>query len=171
MHTTNHSDVCLWYVPTLAYLWYLERVRYPVLTWTVLKIARGRIKFRPSSLSSSPSIQQHLPRPSSGVVRNLNRKRTKTASTTCPNRWHPRWYPPWWVASSLPRRCTPSRCSRLACRQRRRLRRLLLSLLLDERRMMGRRGGGLVFRGGRLPASAARQEVAEREKRQQQREE
>jgi hypothetical protein len=23
MHTTNHSDVCLWYVPTLAYLWYL----------------------------------------------------------------------------------------------------------------------------------------------------
>jgi len=23
MHTTNHSGVCLWYVPTLAYLWYL----------------------------------------------------------------------------------------------------------------------------------------------------
>jgi len=23
MHTTNHSGVCMWYVPTLAYLWYL----------------------------------------------------------------------------------------------------------------------------------------------------
>jgi hypothetical protein len=23
MHTTNHSGGCLWYVPTLAYLWYL----------------------------------------------------------------------------------------------------------------------------------------------------
>jgi len=27
MHTTNHSGVCMWYVPTLAYLWYL--VPYP----------------------------------------------------------------------------------------------------------------------------------------------
>ena len=23
MYTTNHSGVCMWYVPTLAYLWYL----------------------------------------------------------------------------------------------------------------------------------------------------
>jgi hypothetical protein len=29
MYTTNHYGVCMWYVPTLAYLWYLVRTPPP----------------------------------------------------------------------------------------------------------------------------------------------